>query len=366
MEAAKEGRRFPMPIDTSSMDEKARKKFENLTWTAMRYMRDKGLAEANAKITHVTEATPTPDGNIQIAFRISWVDRKNNVRAREVRLWRHDLLAYYDSILRAVGAEANPDKPFGDASEVSPPVSIPTSRPATKPASPKQRPIVSVPVTTWATERTKLTDLSGRTLRPKDGRLSCNCTMSVRPGATTCQHVRWGYLTGKDNDIEGYRHLLDRPAIHQILSVPIGMGHYWTKVTMMLTPDKRHFAIVSGLDATLCRGMGWTSDGFFLELDEGLMGYIQYLEDLLEQVAQFTRPWEVLEVTPSAFNPDIIGCSIRHGTTQRSAIIAATRPSNPDRRNWLLANAAQIIETDGKTCLACAKLEVGLNDVPDI
>lgn len=357
-----------MPLDTSSMSEKERKKFENLTWTAMRYMREKGMAELDAKITGVHQEDML-DGNVRITFRVVWVDKMNSVCVKKAVIDRNTLLAYHRELLSRVGAiGGDMATPVDDADEVSAPVSMPPrSRPA-MPSRPKPPPVV-VPITTWSTERARLRGTSidlTRRLVTKDGALGCRCSASVRPGATTCDHVRLGYLTGRDNEVLDYQALLKRPSVGYITKVPIGMGHHWTKATITSTPDQKHLAVISGLDALVCRELGWTSDGFFLELDEGLIGYIQYLEDLISQVYHYTRLSEGLEAAPSTINPDAVTCSMVHATTQRAAIIAATQPTNSDRNNWLLANAAQIIDSDGKMCLACAKLEIGKNDVPDI
>lgn len=350
-----------MPIDTSSMDEKERRKFENLTWTAMRYMREEGLVENNAKITDVVEWV-AGDGHTSIKFRVTWLDDHQKVVTKEIVVGRDVLLDYYAHLMNQVGAVASP-RSLEEAppATVRSPVTLPTRKG-------KTRPIVSA--VTWATERKRLyggvnSNLLNK-LRPRGLRLGCVCPASVRPGATTCDHIRWGYITGADNQIGNYRHLIDRPAVGQIVEMPIGMGHIWVKATMSLTPDKKHFAMLSTLDTNLCRILGWPSQPFFMELDEGLIGYIQYLEDMVSQIAFFTKPYEILTVAPAAFDPGNISCGMQHGMTQRSAIVGAVRLTNPDRKNWLLANAVQTLETDGRTCLACAKLEVGVNDVPDI
>jgi hypothetical protein len=282
----------------------------------------------------------------------------------EVIVRRDTLLEFYKEIAARVGVKDV------DLEKTVPTVSSPVEW-KKKPhlvndrASFRPGPQLVIPKTTWATERSRLRrkpfadGMPERKLRYREQRLSCVCPASVRIGATTCDHIKYGYLFGKDAECINYEGILKGANVSaQVIHFPVGMGHYWPMATITLNPGGTSIGVISALDTAACRHLGWSSTGYIMGLNEGMMGYIQYIEDLLAQT-------KIFEKANTEGGADRVSCAVRHGNSHHTLIVAALRSGNADRNNWMLANAAILLDTNGNTCLACHKLEIGKNDVPD-
>jgi hypothetical protein len=238
------------------------------------------------------------------------------------------------------------------------------------------------PPETWSSERVRLAQYfkthgpdstntsTWNTFNPmtqllvKDNRLACRCPKSVRPGATTCDHIRWGYLFGIDAEMMRYRRTIETISTVSnytgslVVHLPIGMGFVWAKATLVLNPDKASIGIISELDTAICRILKYPTSSYVMGLDEGVLGYVQYLEDLIMQTDPYVSLVESADIKT-------ITCSRKHGMAVNSNILAQIRPQNPSRNNWMIANAAMTHESNQKYCLGCASLSVGRDDVPN-
>lgn len=350
-----------MRLNPNAMTPEDRKKYETLTWTALQYMREQNYIGTGAKILAVDEIESSSPRVIK--FLVGRIGPSGLQATRDIEITRQELLEYYKKTVQSVNAQASTsetDMNAASAGTMSSPVTL----------SPKRK-TESVPPLTWSSERYRLRfkdDPSTSRLRKVSGRygvgLGCTCPASVRVGATTCDHIRYAYLNSLDAEVCEYRKSLETPGVEAlIVEFPVGMGHYRSKCTLIYHADKKMIAVVSELDALIARTMGWPAAGYMMSLDEGMIGYIQYIEDLLTQTVPYSRVVQASKVAEMTHN---VSCSRVHSATQRAMIVGELRPSNPERQNWMVANAACILETGGKDCLACSKLEIGKNnDVPD-
>lgn len=185
--------------------------------------------------------------------------------------------------------------------------------------------------------------------------LVCTCLEETRKSTfIMCEHLRWSYLHRRD---AGMFFEDDYPIL---AAVPIGMGQHWTLVTASEVhgqPDTR--VLASSLHRKICDQLGYPYDPFQVGRDEGVMSFVRFLEELVEETGDFREQIKPTNIYSTA-------CTRSHGQPTAALAVERLRPNNTTRHLWVQANVAHQIELgEQASCLACVQMGIGDNDVPE-
>lgn len=207
-------------------------------------------------------------------------------------------------------------------------------------------------------------------LRDQGGRVICVCSQQMNDKTKPCDHVMYAYLTGMDNQV---LNLSSVRATGRELKVMIGLGTYIMNLRVARAVDEedpsrkvKFLLVASEVEIRLRSALAMKSDDrYIMTDDEGMLGYVSYIEDLCRETDIFKK------LSMATLGADITtirsagGCSRHHNSTVSKLVMSAMSASNPMREAWMIGNVASMHDV-GSQCLGCRQLAVGSADVPDL
>lgn len=194
-----------------------------------------------------------------------------------------------------------------------------------------------------------------------DEKFTCSCSAARLNPNCICPHIAYTLITGDEKYVFNYASITKEAP--QTLKIPIGFGMYWAPVSIARAVDDEtnrgtSFLFVnSRLEKSVLRAMDINYlDDMVIQEDEGILGYIKYLEELIMSTSLYTM---MSKMSGAAIAAALATCKKKHNTMIADAIRSGASVRNNMRQAWIICNVASLIETE--ICFPCRQV----SDTPE-